>query len=437
MTDFIVRAGGPLTGRLSIPGDKSISHRAVLLGSIAHGETEIRDLLPGEDIYATMNAFRACGVEMHWYTDRVVILGEGIFGLEKPDHPIDCGNSGTSIRLLTGLFSGQPFPVTFVGDESLSARPMRRVVQPLELMGASIALSDQGTPPVHISLANKLTSIQWRLSVASAQVKSAILLAGLYAEGTTRITEPRITRDHTETLLNLFGCSVERNDEFISVRGGAKLVGQKVVVPGDFSSAAFLIVAALLIPDSDIELEGIGVNITRTGLLEVLELMGASIEIANSGNLEGEPIADLQIRASGQLKGVDVPQQLIPRLIDEVPILAIAAAKATGTTTLSGCSELRVKESDRIHTVALGLRQLGISVEERPDGMVIEGGQLTGGVVDSFGDHRIAMAFAVAGALSSEQVRVTNCECVATSFPGFAETLQSAGIDIESESNRA
>ena len=404
------------------------------MGSIAHGMTRIDGLLLGEDVQRTIDAFRACGVDIEKNGPSVVIEGKGLYGLREPDSAIYCGNSGTSLRLLTGLFSGQQFPVQFTGDESLSARPMLRVVEPLRRMGASIELSESNTPPVTITPVSELKPIELTLPVASAQVKSAILLAGLYSRLQTHVIEPRFTRNHTEILLRKFGCPVESRNGKISVRGGVELKGQQLRVPADFSSAAFFIVAALLIPHSDITLTGVGINPTRIGLLEVLESMGALFEFSNHQTVEMEPVADLRVRSVDHLKGVDVSPEVIPRMIDEIPILAIAAANAQGRTVLSGCEELRVKESDRIHSIARGLEQLGVTVEEQPAGMIIEGGTMDGGVVNSLGDHRIAMAFAIAGAVAAAEVQVQNCQCVDTSFPGFSNLARNAGMNIVVES---
>ncbi len=403
-----------------------------MLGSIAKGVTRIKGLLRGEDVSRTIQTFQACGVPIAFQDDGwLVIEGVGLTGLQQPAAEIDLGNSGTSMRLLTGLFAGQTFATVFTGDESLSKRPMRRVVEPLREMGADIALTNSGTPPVHIRPAAKLQPIQWRLPIASAQVKSAILLAALYADGQTRIAEPVVTRDYTETMLTRFGALVRRRGIDISIEGKPKLNGQCVEIPVDFSSAAFFIVAALLVGGSELVLENVGVNKTRTGLLSALIAMGAAIDLENQRQVGAELVADLHIRSTDTLQGIDVPADLVPCMIDEIPILAIAAAFAKGRTVLTSCEELRVKESDRIHSVVAGLNTLGIDVTERPDGMIIEGGRVHGGRVDSFGDHRIAMAFAVAGAASEAEVEILNCECVNTSFPGFVEIAQACGIDIE------
>ena len=432
MTRFKIRQSGPLFGQLTLPGDKSLSHRAVILGSIARGTTRVTGLLRGEDVTRTIQAFQACGVAIEYQDhDWLVIEGAGLDGLSQPAAAIDLGNSGTSIRLLTGLFAGQGFETVFKGDESLSTRPMRRVVDPLREMGAQISLTSDGTPPVHIHPVSRLQSIDWQLPIASAQVKSAILLAALYAHGQTRISEPIATRDYTETMLARFGASVRRDGIDIQIEGKPKLKGQHIEIPADFSSAAFFIVAALLVHGSELLLKDVGVNTTRTGLLSALAAMGASISFENQRQIGAEPVADLRIVSTGMLQGIEVPANLVPFMIDEIPILAIAAALANGRTVLTGCDELRVKESDRIHSVVAGLKALGVNVTEHTDGMSIEGGSLRGGQVDSFGDHRIAMAFAVAGAVCDSEIEILNCDCVNTSFPEFVEVAQACGIVIE------
>ena len=433
LTDFVVTPSGPLAGSPTIPGDKSISHRAVLLGAIANGTTRIRDILYGEDVQRTINIVRACGAEVSKDGESIDITGNGLYGLIEPEGDLYCGNSGTAMRLLTGLFAGQDFPVRLTGDESLSNRPMLRVVEPLREMNAQIGLTETGSAPIEIHPALRLDPITWKLREASAQVKSAILLAGLYASGQTTVVEPTRTRDHTENLLESFGCPVERNAQAVSVAGGFELEGQHVRVPADFSSAAFFIVAAMLIPDSEIVLKGVGLNSTRSALLDVLLDMNASIETENHRLTGAEEVADVRVMHSPDLTGTVVNPELIPWMIDEIPILAVAAAFAKGTTVITGCEELRVKESDRIHSVVEGLKNIGVDVREQQDGMIIEGGRPAGGTVDSFADHRIAMAFAVAGAASQNGVKVENCACVDTSFPGFASLARVAGMDIQVE----
>lgn len=433
MTHFKVHQSDALAGRITLPGDKSLSHRAVILGSIACGQTRISGLLRGEDVKRTMDAFRLCGVHIDSAASDVVIEGVGLDGLEAPQAEIYCGNSGTSIRLLTGLFAGQRFETVLTGDDSLSARPMRRVVDPLQTMGADIALAGDATAPIHIRPAKELKPVDWRLAIPSAQVKSAIILAAIQASGRSRVTEPVLTRDYTESLLRQFGCELEREGAQISIVGKSRLLGQDLEIPADFSSAAFFIVAALLVPGSDLVLQNVGINHTRTGLLSALSAMGALIALENKRMVGAEPVADLRVRYSAdRLSGTEVGAELVPLMIDEIPILAIAAAAADGRTVLSGCEELRVKESDRIHAVARGLESIGVGVEEHADGMIITGGKIRGGEVESFGDHRIAMAFAIAGAVSTCGVEVMNCDCVKTSFPAFHRVTRQCGIEIES-----
>jgi len=411
-----------------------------MIGSIARGTTRVKGLLDSEDVMRTRQALQACGAQIAFKEGgEWVIEGVGLEGLKAPKSDIYLGNSGTSIRLLTGLFAGQQFSTVLTGDPSLSMRPMRRIVDPLSRMGANITLSEEGTPPVRIDPAKSLNSINWCQQIASAQVKSAILLAALYAQATTHITEQVPTRDYTESMLNQFGASVQHCGTDISISGRPELKGQAIDVPVDFSSAAFFIVAALLVPSSDLLLENVGINNTRTGLLQALKAMGALISIENQRRVAMEWVADLRIQHQKSLQGIKVPAELVPLMIDEIPILAIAAAFAKGRTVLTGCEELRVKESDRIASVANGLAALGIAVEEQPDGMSIEGGRLGSGRVNSFGDHRIAMAFAVAGAVAGRDVEIDNCDCVNTSFPGFVDVARSCGINIEAvtEKNHA
>ena len=430
MTRFRIRQSGPLSGRLTLPGDKSISHRSVIIGSIASGTTRIRGILQGEDVKRTMQAFRDCGVRIESQGEWLIVEGVGLDGLKAPRSEIYLGNSGTSMRLLTGLFSAQNFETVFTGDESLSRRPMERVVKPLRSMGANISLAEGGTPPVRIHPIDEIKAIEWNLTVASAQVRSAILLAGLYAKGQTRVIEPKPIRNHTSIMLAQFGCKVHRTGLEVTIEGRPNLQGQQLEIPADFSSAAFFIVAGLLVPRSELVLKKIGVNETRTGLLSALELMGASIQLDNFELVGNEPIADIRVRSDSQLNGIDLPLALVPLMIDEIPILAIAAARSKGRTVISGCEELRVKESDRIRTVVIGLNALGIEVEERPDGMIIEGGTFQGGQVDSFGDHRIAMAFSIAGTVAEGEIEILNCDCVNTSFPEFTDVARQCGMEL-------
>lgn len=428
--NYLVTPGGPLRGTLAVPGDKSVSHRAVMLGAIAEGETRISGFLDGEDTNATVAAFRELGVriERPSATD-VVVQGVGLRGLRAPKRPLELGNSGTSTRLLAGILSGQDFESTLTGDESLSKRPMRRVTEPLGQMGARIECTPAGTLPMCIRGGSKLRGIDYALPVASAQLKSALLLAGLYAEGRTCVTEPAITRDHTERMLAWFGCPVESADRRICIEG-LPLRGRAVQVPGDISSAAFFMVAASLVPGSELTLTGVGINPTRSAVIDILNAMGAELEIGDPREVAGEPVADIRVRQR-PLRGVRIPPALVPVAIDEFPAILVAAAFAEGETVLTDAAELRVKESDRIQSMADGLNVLGVRNETRSDGITVIGGRPRGGTVDSRGDHRIAMAFAVAGLAASGPVRVRDCANVDTSFPGFPATLQSVGGRIE------
>ena len=431
--DFHVRAGGRLHGELRVPGDKSISHRSIMLGALADGVTEVSGFLEGEDALATMRAFRAMGVHVEGPDQgRVRIAGAGREGLHPPRATLDCGNSGTTMRLLTGLLCGQGFAVTLDGDASLRRRPMERVAKPLRLMGAQIETAESGRPPVRILPVARLHAIHYDLPVASAQVKSAILLAGLFADGRTSVTEPEPTRDHSERMLQAFGVTVGREGATAAVVGGQRLTGTRIQVPGDISSAAFFLVAASIAPGSELLLRDVGMNPTRTGVVDILRLMGADIGVENARLAGGEPIADLRVRAA-PLHGIDVPEHLVPLAIDEFPVLFVAAANAAGRTRVTGAAELRVKESDRIQVMADGLKCLGVQAEPTPDGMVIDGGQpYGGGSIDSHGDHRIAMAFAVAALGASADIHIRDCDNVATSFPGFVVLAAQAGLGIGS-----
>ena len=429
--EFHVSPGGALQGELRVPGDKSISHRSVMLGSLADGVTEVSGFLEGEDALATMRAFRAMGVQIEG-PDRghLRIVGAGRDGLKAPDGVIDCGNSGTTMRLLTGLLCGQGFPITLDGDSSLRRRPMERVAKPLRLMGARIETGEGGRPPVRIQSAGPLQAIHYDMPMASAQVKSAVLLAGLFAHGRTSTTEPAPTRDHSERMLEAFGVKVERDGATAAVEGGQRLAGTQIQVPGDISSAAFFLVAASIAPGSELLLRDVGMNPTRTGVVEILRLMGADITVEGARLAGGEPIADLRVKAA-PLHGIDVPEHLVPLAIDEFPVLFVAAACAEGRTRVTGAEELRVKESDRIQVMADGLKRLGVAAEPTPDGMIIEGGRpYTGAAVDSHGDHRIAMAFAVAALRAGSAMQIRDCDNVATSFPGFVELAAGIGLGI-------
>jgi len=428
--DFISRPVDTLHGSLTVPGDKSISHRALILGAMAEGDTRISGFLDGADTNATLHAFRDMGVAIERDGPHdLTVHGAGLYGLQAPPRPLDLGNSGTSARLLAGLLAGQSFDSELIGDASLMQRPMRRVVDPLRLMNADISCSPAGTLPLHIHGGRRLHAIDYVLPVASAQLKSALLLAGLYASGTTVLTEIGVTRDHTERMLADFGCPVRREGARINLNA-TPLQGRAVAVPGDISSAAFPLVAACLVPGAAVQLQNIGVNPTRNAVIGILRLMGADIEVTERDTGQSEPVADIRVRQV-PLHGIAIPEELVPVAIDEFPAILVAAAVAKGETVLSGAAELRVKESDRIKAVAAGLAALGIDVETRDDGMRVTGGRLQGGAVDSFTDHRIAMAFAVAGAAAQGPVRIRDCANVNTSFPGFADCMQQIGMDIE------
>lgn len=417
-----------LQGEVRVPGDKSISHRAVMFASLAEGTSRVSGFLEGEDTRATARAFAAMGVTMQQPSaSERIVHGAGLHGLHAAADAIDCGNEGTGMRLLTGILAGQAFDSTLIGDESLSHRPMRRVIDPLARMGAQIDAQQGGLPPLRVHGGRPLRGIDYALPVASAQVKSAILLAGLYADGETRISEPHPTRDYTERMLAAFGWPIAFGEGRASLSGGHRLRATDVVVPADFSSAAFFLVAASIVPGSDLLLREVGINPRRTGLLQALRLMGADIVLERERELGGEAVADLRVRHA-RLHGIAVPETLVPDMIDEFPILFVAAAAAQGTTRVTGAAELRVKESDRIAVMAQGLRKLGVAIEETPDGALIEGGRLGGGEVDSVGDHRCAMSFAVAGLLAATPVQILDCENVATSFPGFVALANGCGF---------
>ncbi|NLA69000.1 MAG: 3-phosphoshikimate 1-carboxyvinyltransferase [Gammaproteobacteria bacterium] len=419
-----------LDGAFPVPGDKSVSHRAVMLAALADGTSRIDGFLEGEDTRATAAIFEAMGVRIDAPAHaRRVVHGVGVDGLRAPAGTLDCGNSGTAMRLLAGLLAGQRFDSVLAGDGSLSRRPMQRVMEPLRLMGAAIASDDGERPPLRISGGRSLRGIDFESPVASAQVKSAVLLAGLYAAGVTRVREPRPTRDYTERMLQALGCPVAIEPGGARLAGGSRLQARDIQVPGDFSSAAFFLVAASLVPGSSLRLHGVGVDPRRTGLLGALRAMGA--DIRESGRREGAcgPVADLEVRHA-PLRGIDLPEDLVPDMIDELPVFAVAAACASGTSRIRGAGELRVKESDRISAMAGGLQALGVRVDETGDGMRIEGGRLRGGRVDSHGDHRIAMAFAVAAQLADGEVLVEDVANVATSFPGFEALARDTGFGL-------
>lgn len=427
---WVASKGAPLSGMFEVPGDKSVSHRAVMLAALADGNSRIDGFLEGEDTRATAAIFAAMGVRIDAPSAQCrIVHGVGIDGLRAPAGVLDCGNSGTAMRLLAGLLAGQRFDSVLAGDASLSQRPMQRVIAPLEAMGARIGSAEGGRPPLRITGGRPLHGIDYALPVASAQVKSALLLAGLNAAGATVVREPRPTRDYTERMLAAFGWPVEFAPGLARLSGGHRLSACDVTVPGDFSSAAFPIVAATLVPGSRLRLRSVGVDPRRTGLLEALRAMGADIRELDRRPGACGPVADLEI-VHAPLRGIDLPESLVADMIDEFPVFSVAAACATGTTRVSGAAELRVKESDRIRAMADGLRALGAQVAETPDGMVIEGGRLQAGRVDSLGDHRIAMAFAVAGQMAEGEVAIDDVANVATSFPGFDALARAAGFGL-------
>lgn len=430
MLDFVSSPASTLSGEITVPGDKSISHRAIIFGAIAKGITTINDFLDGEDCLATVKAFQAMGVKIEGpVNQRVVIHGVGKYGLQKPNDVLDCGNSGTSMRLLAGILAAQSFDSVLTGDESLKKRPMERVSRPLKQMGAEI-ITTEGRAPLYIHGGQRLHGITYEMPVASAQVKSCLLLAGLYAKGETTVIEPGLTRDHTERMLTTFSYPIQKAENTIIINAESECIGTEINVPADISSAAFFIVAATLIPGSEILLKNIGINPTRTGIIQILQKMGADIRLENKRLSGEELVADLRVKHA-ELEGIDIPASLVPLAIDEFPAIFIAAACAKGQTLLHGAHELRTKESDRIGAMAEGLQRLGIEVQVFEDGMYIKGGKLLGGTINSYHDHRIAMSFAIAGAVASEPVTIKDCANVATSFPGFIEAAQKIKLAIK------
>ena len=431
---YRVQPGGRIAGSVRVPGDKSISHRALMLGAIAEGDTHISGFLAGEDCLSTARALGALGVRIERPQEtEVLVRGVGAAGLRASASALDMGNAGTAMRLFTGLLAPQRFNSTLIGDASLMRRPMQRVVVPLAMMGAQIRTHD-GRPPVEIRGTPQLRAIHYSLPVASAQVKSAVLLAGLAAAGRTRVTEPAPSRDHTERMLSAFGVRLEHEGRSVALDGGQTLKGTAIAVPADFSSAAFFIVAACLAADPGLTLTNVGVNPTRTGLLELLRRMGADIRVharTGAASAGGEPVADLEIRRS-RLHGITVSEAEVPLAIDEFPVFFVAAACATGETLVRGALELRVKESDRLAAMAAGLGTLGVENQLLPDGLWIRGREgFSGGTIDSRGDHRIAMAFAVAAVAASAPIEILDVANVATSFPGFVDTARTAGLGVE------
>ena len=431
---YLANPGGSLSGRIRVPGDKSISHRSIMLGSLAEGTTQVEGFLEGEDALATLQAFRDMGVVIEGpHHGKVTIHGVGLNGLKPPPGPLYLGNSGTSMRLLSGLLAAQPFDTVLSGDASLSKRPMNRVAKPLREMGAVIETGPEGRPPLTIRGGQRLTGMSYDMPMASAQVKSCLLLAGLYAAGETSVTEPAPTRDHTERMLRGFGYPVTVDGNVATVESGHKLSATHIEVPADISSAAFFLVAASIAEGSELVLEHVGINPTRTGVIDILKLMGADLTLENQREVGGEPVADIRVRAA-RLKGIDIPEDLVPLAIDEFPVLFVAAACAEGRTVLRGAEELRVKESDRIQVMADGLIALGVRAEPTPDGIIIEGGPIGGGEVWSHGDHRIAMSFSVASLRATAPIRIHDCANVATSFPNFLGLAAQTGIRVAEES---
>lgn len=418
-----------LRGTVSVPGDKSISHRCVMFGSIADGTTEIHNFLPGADCLATIQCFRTLGIEIEQKDSTVTVHGKGLHGLSAPSHILDVGNSGTTTRLLSGILAGQPFESKLSGDESLNSRPMKRIIDPLTQMGANISsILRNGCAPLYIA-PSRLHGIHYNSPVASAQVKSCILLAGLYAEGETSVTEPGLSRNHTELMLREFGADIRSVHDLDCSRTTAiirpcqELYGQKITVPGDISSAAYFIAAGLIVPDSEIRITNVGVNPTRAGMLKVCEDMGARIELVNERTEGGEKIADITVRTS-QLHGTVIEGDIIPALIDEIPIIAVMAAVAEGTTVIRDAAELKVKETDRIETVTDNLKAMGCDVTPTDDGMIIKGGKLKGASIHTLLDHRIAMAFSIAALAAEGRTRILDSKCVDVSYPTFYDTFE-------------
>ena len=431
---FKVQPGGLLQGEARVPGDKSMSHRSIMLGSLADGVTHVKGFLEAEDALATLQAFRDMGVEIEGPVDGcLTIHGVGKHGLKAPKNELYLGNSGTSMRLLSGLLAGQSFNSVLTGDKSLSGRQMKRVTEPLALMGADIKATENGTAPLYITgKAGQLQGIDYVMPMASAQVKSCLLLAGMYAEGETSVTEPAPTRDHTERMLSGFSYPVKQQGSKVTITADGKLTAADIDVPSDISSAAFFLVGASIAPGSDLLLKHVGINPTRTGVIDILRLMGAKIEVLNERVVGGEPVADLHVVYS-PLTGIDIPEALVPLAIDEFPVLFVAAACAKGQTRLSGAEELRVKESDRIQVMADGLQILGVDAQPTEDGMIIQGGAIGGGVVTSHGDHRIAMAFSIAGLRADAPITILDCANVNTSFPEFKDLVHRLGLDLVCE----
>jgi len=431
MINYRILPGGKFSGKFRVPGDKSISHRALMLSAIAEGQSHIKGFLDGEDTLATMAAFQAMGVEIqHSLEYEVFIQGVGKNGLLTPNSALDMGNSGTSVRLLSGLLAGLGVECELTGDQSLMSRPMRRIVDPLQKMQAQITCSEAGTLPIHIKGCRNLTAIDFEMPVASAQLKSSVLLAGLSAKGRTCIYEPIATRDHTERMLMQFAYEVECSGKTIALEGGGTLQATTISIPADISSAAFFIVGACIADGSDILIENVGINPNRDAVIHILREMGADITLLNEKVVSGEPVADIRVR-SAELHGIDISESRVPAAIDEFPAIMVAAACAKGVTRLTAAGELRVKESDRITAMSQGLETLGIEVDEQTEGMTVTGGTISGGEINSFTDHRIAMAFAIAGINATAPITVKDCANVETSFPGFVDVARNVGLDLQ------
>ena len=418
-----------LKGTVSVPGDKSISHRCIMFGSIAEGTTEIHNFLPGADCLATIRCFRALGIDIRQEGSTVTVHGKGLHGLSAPSHILDVGNSGTTTRLLSGILAGQPFESRLSGDESLNSRPMKRIIDPLTQMGADItSILGNGCAPLCIT-PSRLHGIHYDSPVSSAQVKSCILLAGLYADGETSVTEPGLSRNHTELMLKEFGADIRSVHDLdcsrttAVIRPCGELHGQKITVPGDISSAAYFIAAGLIVPDSEIRITNVGINPTRAGMLKVCEDMGAQIELSNERTEGGEKIADITVKTS-RLHGTVIEGDIIPALIDEIPIIAVMAAVAEGTTIIRDAAELKVKETDRIETVTDNLKAMGCDITPAPDGMIINGGRLKGASIHTLLDHRIAMAFSIAALAAEGRTHILDSKCVDVSYPTFYDTFE-------------
>lgn len=423
MVNLTVKPAKKIQGQIHVPGDKSISHRAIMIGSLAEGRTRIDNFLPSADCLATVECFRKLGIEINIAGKQAEVYGKGLHGLKPSKEILDVGNSGTTIRLMTGILSGQPFVTQITGDESIKRRPMRRIIDPLQEMGASIEGRVEGSDiyaPLKIS-GGKLSPIEYELPVASAQVKSAILLAGLFAEGETVVIEKNPSRDHTERMLSYFGAKI-RGTKVLGLRG---FCGADIDIPGDLSSASFFMVAALLVPRSKLLIRDVGLNPTRTGIIDILHRMGANLEVKDEEIISEEPRGNILVRSS-ELRAIRISGEIIPRLIDEIPIITVAATQAQGITEIRGARELRIKESDRIATISSELKKLGAKIQELPDGMIIEGPtKLKGTTVKSYGDHRVAMAMAIAGLVAEGKVIIEDTACIETSFPGFEKILAS------------